>query len=169
MNSFNNVDLVPKALSERAARVPIYNDENKFTDNTLHQGLFTLESGVHGQKKMVSEVETITLDGYIGSEYKVDVMKIDVEGHELSVLKGSIETIKRCRPVIFLEVSGKNQSGAGYQTSDPLLFLQEMDYEFRSISTFGKMQPITLKDLKDFQNIVCLPKKLCRNADHAGK
>lgn len=34
---------------------------------------------------------------------KMDIVKIDVEGHELEVLEGAIETIKRCKP-IFLQI-----------------------------------------------------------------
>jgi FkbM family methyltransferase len=34
---------------------------------------------------------------------KMDIVKIDVEGHELEVLEGARETIKRCKP-IFLQI-----------------------------------------------------------------
>lgn len=36
---------------------------------------------------------------------RVDLLKVDVEGMELEVLKGAEATIERCRPVIFLEVN----------------------------------------------------------------
>jgi FkbM family methyltransferase len=35
---------------------------------------------------------------------KVDFIKIDVEGYESLVIKGAMETIKRCKPVITMEV-----------------------------------------------------------------
>jgi hypothetical protein len=35
-------------------------------------------------------------------------LKIDVEGHEVEVLQGAIETIARTRPRILIEVRGKN-------------------------------------------------------------
>ncbi len=34
---------------------------------------------------------------------RIDIVKIDVEGHELEVLEGGFETIKRCKPV-FLQI-----------------------------------------------------------------
>jgi FkbM family methyltransferase len=37
---------------------------------------------------------------------KVDFIKLDVEGQELNVIKGGIETILRCKPVIFFECWG---------------------------------------------------------------
>ena len=33
----------------------------------------------------------------------VDYIKIDVEGHELKVLQGGVDTINRCKPIIVLE------------------------------------------------------------------
>ena len=35
----------------------------------------------------------------------VDFIKIDVEGHEYSVLMGSLETIKQFKPIIFCEIT----------------------------------------------------------------
>lgn len=34
---------------------------------------------------------------------KIDFIKMDVEGHELNVLKGAINTINKCKPVIMFE------------------------------------------------------------------
>lgn len=42
-----------------------------------------------------------TIDSY---EFeKIDFIKLDVEGQELNVLKGSIKTITKCKPIIFFE------------------------------------------------------------------
>jgi FkbM family methyltransferase len=38
----------------------------------------------------------------------VDFIKIDVEGHEIEVIKGAIRTIESSRPVILVEVKGQN-------------------------------------------------------------
>lgn len=42
-------------------------------------------------------------DDLIGARH-IDFLKMDVEGMEVRALKGLAETIKRCRPVIFIEV-----------------------------------------------------------------
>jgi hypothetical protein len=51
----------------------------------------------------------------------VTFLKVDVEGHEVDLLLGAQETIKRNRPVILLEIKAKNLvtvrnffSGLGY-------------------------------------------------------
>lgn len=48
------------------------------------------------------EVELITIDSL--NLNKLDFMKIDVEGYESLVIKGALETIKKCKPVIIMEV-----------------------------------------------------------------
>lgn len=44
----------------------------------------------------------------IADIYAPDLMKIDVEGHELQVLRGSMETINEYKPIIFYEAHGND-------------------------------------------------------------
>jgi FkbM family methyltransferase len=48
-------------------------------------------------------VETGLLDDIIPGDLRIDLMKIDVEGAELRVMKGGVSTISRCKPVIIFE------------------------------------------------------------------
>ncbi len=59
---------------------------------------------IHGVSKKVAliTVDQLALD-------EVSFMKIDVEGHEIPVLRGAMETIKRCRPRLFIEVEERIQ------------------------------------------------------------
>jgi FkbM family methyltransferase len=43
------------------------------------------------------------LDNIIPADVQIDLIKIDVEGAELGVLKGGVNTIKRCKPYILFE------------------------------------------------------------------
>jgi FkbM family methyltransferase len=59
-------------------------------------------------------VRTATLDELVheyGFEH-VDLVKIDVEGHELSVLRGAAETLRTHRPSLLLEVTNENANEA---------------------------------------------------------
>ena len=49
------------------------------------------------------EVEIFRLDDLLPADWRVDFIKIDVEGAELEVLEGAVETIKRTRSQILFE------------------------------------------------------------------
>jgi FkbM family methyltransferase len=53
-------------------------------------------------------------------------LKIDTEGYELEVLRGAVETLKRCRPVIIVEQKAGNGSRYGYDDRAALPFLHEL-------------------------------------------
>lgn len=61
------------------------------------------------------------LDEYEFSD--VSFMKIDVEGHELDVLKGAAATIARCRPNLFVEIEQRHLSFPITQVFDHLASL----------------------------------------------
>ena len=56
-----------------------------------------------------------------------DFVKIDAEGHERSVLKGSLETLRKSRPFIMFE--NKLYRNKPQETLHPLLLLQELRYQ----------------------------------------
>lgn len=43
---------------------------------------------------------------------EVHLIKIDVEGHEMAVLEGALETLQRCRPALLIEVEERHSAGA---------------------------------------------------------
>lgn len=49
------------------------------------------------------EVKTDTLDNILPADYRVDLIKIDVEGAEFKVLKGAYNTLEKSRPIIIFE------------------------------------------------------------------
>jgi FkbM family methyltransferase len=151
INKFKNVELINKALSDRSGVVPIFNERSQSFDDNI----FTLAPGPNN--RLVAQVETIRLDDYIGSK-QINVMKIDVDGSELAVLKGGIETIQRCHPIIFIEVCEETSRAAGYEQAEILNFLDKLGYEFKVISSSGEIHPILSQELTSYQNVVCIPK-----------
>lgn len=53
-------------------------------------------------------IKVDTLDNIKIPETKIDFIKIDVEGHEILVLKGAEETLKKHKPLIFIEIFPDN-------------------------------------------------------------
>ena len=56
----------------------------------------------NGDEVSAKEVNIITIDSLNLTD--VTAMKIDVEGYECEVLKGAMETINRCKPLIISEI-----------------------------------------------------------------
>lgn len=72
--------------------------------------------GTSINKDMSGNLQLDRLDNIEIKEQKIDFVKIDVEGHEISVLKGAENTIKKYRPIIFIESFSNN-----YQFIDEIL------------------------------------------------
>ena len=60
----------------------------------------------------------------------VDLIIIDTEGYELNVLIGGKETIKKCSPIIIMEVMKKKDltSRYGYNKVESINFLKKLNY-----------------------------------------
>jgi len=60
---------------------------------------------------------------------KIDCIKIDVEGAELLVLQGSVDTILKHKPIIIVELSGEWTKRFNYKPYQVLVFLNDLGYE----------------------------------------
>jgi FkbM family methyltransferase len=49
------------------------------------------------------QVDLVAVDDVVGSDRRVAVVQLDVEGHERQALTGALRTVTRCRPLIVLE------------------------------------------------------------------
>ena len=65
-------------------------------------GMGVIKEEMHISDGLKYDIETITLDSL--NLVDIDFIKIDVEGHELEMLKGAIQTIERWRPVVYCEI-----------------------------------------------------------------
>ena len=61
-------------------------------------------------------VTTVAIDSFISGP--VDLIKIDVEGHEVEVLNGASKTIDRWHPTLIVELLDKNQALSGRTVED---------------------------------------------------
>ncbi len=101
-----SVTISDKAVSDRAGTATLR--APRFAGNVL-TGWASLESQIDVATDSFQEfdVETIRLNDL---EYQgVGFIKIDVEGHELSLLKGGVEFFRREQPVCLLECRDRNR------------------------------------------------------------
>lgn len=66
-----------------------------------------------------------------------DLVYLDIEGYELYALKGAVETLQRCRPVVAVEIN-KNLKFVGLTPEDVTGFLESQGY--RHTLTMGSDQ-----------------------------
>jgi FkbM family methyltransferase len=118
LNKIGNIKSVNIGISDRKDCVDFYlQADEKITTVSSFTRKFT-ERHTIGEIETV-KVETVTLDNlYKELNLKPDLIKIDVEGHELSVLNGGKEMIRKCKPTILCEIfTRKFQSENEYQQS----------------------------------------------------
>lgn len=58
-----------------------------------------------------------------------DLIYLDIEGYEWNALRGAVETIQRCRPVLVIEIN-KNVVFAGYTKQDFRAWILALGYRF---------------------------------------
>jgi FkbM family methyltransferase len=101
----DNVELIDIGLSssfqETTLYIPFFKGKPQF-------GWASLEPGNYpgAESYLEKPVRIQPLDSFNIQE--VDFIKIDVEGHELEVLKGACQTIRSNMPVILVEIKDKN-------------------------------------------------------------
>lgn len=101
-----NVEIHSVAVSSQAGeavlKVPV-------SAGVTLEGWASIEAPLLAQFEHMNQirVETCTLDSFGFTE--VDLLKIDVEGHEMAVLAGARETISRCLPWLIIEALDEQQ------------------------------------------------------------
>lgn len=62
---------------------------------------------------------------------RCDFLKLDVEGYEPRALQGAIDTIKRCRPIMFIEVNEGALYRAGSSVATLVGLISALGYEWK--------------------------------------
>ncbi|MEB3189647.1 MAG: FkbM family methyltransferase [Snowella sp.] len=110
----------------------LVNEEDELTHPT-HKGRLMTTDGVRG----------ISLDRYIeeNSVEKIDLIKLDVDGYELDVIKGASKTLSRYSPRIILELAPHVQEEKE-QLEDLLFELKSANYRLEDLTS---RKPIAMK------------------------
>jgi FkbM family methyltransferase len=127
-NGLANVTVIPVALGDSDGVAVLRLAQGAHSGhNTL--GHFA-NDGV--QAESTEQVTVRTLDDVVAEQKfeRIDVIKIDVEGAEASVIAGGKSTLCKTRPVVVLEISDKALRGQGSDAQQLIATIRdEMDYE----------------------------------------
>ncbi len=79
---------------------------------------------------------------------RISFIKIDVEGHELHVLRGGVETLQRHRPNLLIEIEQRHSS---VPISETFRFLTSLGYEGEFLDPGGRHLPLDAFDVDEHQ------------------
>jgi FkbM family methyltransferase len=119
---FPFVELHGCAVGEITGEIPFFIDTKRSGYSSLARPTET------GQKsKLQIMVPIDKLDNLVKTT-DVDAIKIDVEGAELGVLRGALDILGRCRPIVMFESGPSENDGLGYTKEDMLNFFDSMGF-----------------------------------------
>ena len=138
------------ALSDTAGTVSL---RMPVVDGVVVTGCSTVSSAASATypAHRAIEVPMDRLDSVYGGE--VGFIKIDVEGHEQAVLDGAIETIRRCRPRMLVEVDERLAPGGLARAK---AYFRDLGYRGYYVEA-GRLEPIERFSTERLQNPANLP------------
>lgn len=85
------------------------------------------------------QIPQISLDDYVHSGARPpNVIKCDIEGAELLLLKGASETLRKYHPTLFISLHPKLIGNFNYTESDFFNFLRSHQYEWEILNEIGE-------------------------------
>ncbi|WP_136668850.1 FkbM family methyltransferase [Flavobacterium sp. H122] len=143
---FPKVDIYPLAVSSKSGTA-VLNIPKK--GNGLQDTRASLEAMGEDVEKV--EIQMVTLDEFVSEKKlsKIDVVKIDVEGHEFDSVKGCVNILKTVKPIFIIEIELRH---AHYPIKDIFDFIIGFGYEvFYFDRKTLHLKPFEVSQMADFQ------------------
>jgi FkbM family methyltransferase len=134
LNRLDNITVVDKCASDEKGKSRF----SQTLPGTPNQGLSGMQTDRQIAGSITNEIDTITVDEIIADlnldNRPVSVIKVDVEGAELKVLRGCGKTIEKFLPVLFFEYHEMHHSDDPENGKALQGFLAEQGYRIFSLS-----------------------------------
>jgi FkbM family methyltransferase len=124
INNFENVTMFDFALSDQEGTKQLFSYSDTMQD-TGTASLYPLEN-LHPESTVV--VSTIDVVVEKNALNRLDVIKIDTRGSDLSIILGARESIKLFRPCVIFEYNENNWKHAGSTWEEAQSFFYEQNY-----------------------------------------
>ena len=126
-------------------------------DFQKNSGGYRIIQQIEQAKNKTTEITTVTLDSYLENKFpkkKPDLIKIDVEGYEMNVIRGADITLKKHKPKLYVEVDNKNLSGHGFSSTQLIAHIEKYDYTIINCNSKNKISSVNMPDEGHF-DIFC--------------
>lgn len=156
-NKLSNVTADHLALSDQAETLQLH----RFAD--LGIGHTSISSQGRKVSRVIS-IPAVTLDTYVEQRgiKSVTLIKLDVEGAELKILRGATGLLRASSPPMWiLEINEETAAACGYHPKDLLAFLAQHGYRFyqpvwgRMIRTVTRLEPSSADSIHNGMNLLC--------------
>jgi len=103
-------------------------------------------------------VALTTIDALVSAKglKRVDFVKLDLEGAELAALEGSLETLRRFRPALLIEVSHRSLLPQGASPEQIVKFLVSLGYSLYLFDASCNLVPYETADNSESVNVIAL-------------
>ena len=157
-----NIKFYNNALSDEdglvSLKVPI---RNRNYDKNNYEEYFQMgKATIHNRNKIDEfesfDIKTKKLD-YFNFNNKISFIKIDVEGHEVEVIKGSEITIKKNKPILLVEIE---EQYTQKKVSETLKYINSLGYNsfyFKDNKLNNTNDLNDLNDLNIYNNFIFKP------------
>ena len=128
INNLRNITLLNKVLSEKSdKKINFYNGSNDWESSVINSGF---------KNQGVSLINSITIDKILDNKIlnkKKLILKLDLEGFEIQAIYGSIESIRKHKPLIIIEFSKYIHYNISYNYKSLEKFLINENYQIYNL------------------------------------
>jgi FkbM family methyltransferase len=139
-NAINHIKAHPVAIYERSQTLELFiaRKQNLGASSIYHS------KDLHGEPM---KVDAISIDDFMTDHQipGVDFIKMDIEGAEIFALKGMIQTLKRFKPLLMVEISENVLKGRDIKGNQVFDFLKEQGYVPHALDEEGNISSIPVK------------------------
>lgn len=121
--TLTNVVLEKRAVSEKTGKINFYTSKDLNVDHQSYDS---------GESRECEEIEAVALDDYFTNDAKIDMIKIDIQGHESSALRGMIKIMSQAEAMVVLgELWPYGLQKAGSSAEEYLKFLKNLGFKIK--------------------------------------